>query len=214
MKPPERGGVGRRSDGEAAGPDYNVRVMSTLRIKIILGTTRPNRFGEKPAQWMFELAKQRQDLDVELLDLRDYPLPFFEEPLPPGLAKDGYTNPVVVKWRDKIREADGFVICTPEYNHGYPGVLKNALDYVYFAWSRKPVAFVSWGGAGGARCVEQLRAVAIELDMAPTRVAVHIPNPWMIKDISEVDTPANQAAGKALLDHLTWWANALKAARG
>ena len=119
--------------------------MSRLTIKVIVGSTRANRFSEKPAQWIFEAARKREDLDVELLDLRDYPLPFFEEAMPPGLAKDGYTNPVVVKWRDKIREADGFIICTPEYNHGYPAVLKNALDYVYFAWSRKAVAFVSWG---------------------------------------------------------------------
>ena len=188
--------------------------MSTLAIKVIVGSTRPNRFSEKPAEWIFNLAKQRSDLNVELLDLRDYPLPFFEEGMPPGMAKDSYTNPVVVKWRDKIRESDGFVICTPEYNHGYPAVLKNALDYTYFAWSRKAIAFVSWGGVGGARGVEQLRAVAVELDMAPTRFAVHIPNPWFMKSVSEIDTEANQQSAKALLDNLTWWAGALKAARG
>jgi NAD(P)H-dependent FMN reductase len=192
---------------------HNVRLMSTLKIKVIVGSTRQNRFSEKPAQWIFDLAKQRSELDVELLDLRDYPLPFFEEGMPPGLAKDNYTNPIVVKWRDKIREADGFVICSPEYNHGYPAVLKNALDYTYFAWSRKAVSFVSWGGVGGARGVEQLRAVAIELDMAPVRFAVHIPNPWFIKDISEIDTDANKQSAKALLDNLTWWTGALKAAR-
>ena len=193
---------------------HNVGLMSTLKIKVIVGSTRANRFSEKPAAWIFDLAKQRSDLDVELLDLRDYPLPFFEEAMPPGMAKDGYTNPAVVKWRDKIREADGFIICSPEYNHGYPAVLKNALDYVYFAWSRKAVAFVSWGGVGGARGVEQLRAVAIELDMAPIRFAVHIPNPWFIKDMTGIDTEANQHAAKAMLDHLTWWTGALKAARG
>jgi len=187
--------------------------MSTLAIKVIVGSTRPNRFSEKPAEWIFNLAKQRSDLNVELLDLRDYPLPFFEEAMPPGMAKDAYTNPVVVKWRDKIRESDGFIICTPEYNHGYPAVLKNALDYTYFAWSRKAVSFVSWGGVGGARGVEQLRAVAVELDMAPTRFAVHIPNPWFMKSVSEIDTEANQQSAKALLDNLTWWAAALKAAR-
>ena len=187
--------------------------MSTLKIKIIVGSTRPNRFSEKPSQWIFDLAKKRADLDVELLDLRDYPLPFFEEGLPPGLAKDGYTNPAVVKWREKIREADGFIIVTPEYNHGYPAVLKNALDYTYYAWARKAVAFVSWGGAGGARGVEQLRLVTIELDMVPTRSAVHSPNPWFIQDMSGIDTEATQQAAKALLDNLTWWTGALKAAR-
>jgi NAD(P)H-dependent FMN reductase len=187
--------------------------MSRLKIKVIVGSTRSNRFSEKPAEWIFDEAKKRADLDVELLDLRDYPLPFFEEPMPPGLAKDGYTNPIVVRWRDKIREADGFIICTPEYNHGYPAVLKNALDYVYFAWSRKAVAFVSWGGSGGTRCVEQLRLVAVELDMAPTRFAVHIANPWFIKDVGEIKTDANQQSATALLDQLTWWAGALAGAR-
>ena len=187
--------------------------MSTLNIKVIVGSSRQNRFSEKPAAWIFEAARKRTNLDVELVDLRDYPLPFFEEAMPPGLAKDQYSNPLVVKWRDKIREADGYIICTPEYNHGYPAVLKNALDYTYSAWARKAVAFVSWGGAGGTRGVEQLRLVAIELDMAPTRWAVHIPNPWFVKDVSEIDTEANRASAAALLDHLTWWAGALKAAR-
>jgi NAD(P)H-dependent FMN reductase len=188
-------------------------LMSTLKIKVIVGSTRANRFSEKPAQWISGLAKQRADLDVELLDLRDYPLPFFEEGMPPGMAKDGYTNPAVVRWRDKIREGDGFIICTPEYNHGYPAVLKNALDYTYFAWARKAVAFVAWGGTGGTRAVEQLRLVTIELDMTPTRWAVHIPNPWFVKDISDIATDQNNLAAAALLDHLTWWTRALKNAR-
>ena len=187
--------------------------MTALKIKIIVGSTRANRFSEKPASWIVEQAKARADLDVETLDLRDYPLPFFEEAMPPGMARDGYTNPAVVKWRDKIREADGFIICTPEYNHGYPGVLKNALDYTYFAWARKAVAFVAWGGSGGVRAVEQLRLVTVELDMTPIRWAVHIQNPWSIKDVSEIATEQNNRAAAALLDHLTWWTRALKTAR-
>jgi NAD(P)H-dependent FMN reductase len=188
--------------------------MSTpLKIKIIVGSTRANRFSEKPSQWIYELAKQRPDLDVELLDLRDYALPFFEEAFPPGYAKDNYDNPIVIKWREKIREADGFILCTPEYNHGYPAVLKNALDYVYHVWGRKAVAFVSWGGTGGTRGVEQLRLVAVELDMVPLRWAVHIGNPWFIQDISQIATDQNNAAAAALLDNLTWWTAALKAAK-
>jgi NAD(P)H-dependent FMN reductase len=188
--------------------------MDKLRIKIIVGSTRPNRFSEQPAQWILAKAGQRQDLDVELLDLRDYPLPFFEEPMPPGMAKDSYTHPVVTRWREKIKEADGFIMVTPEYNHGYPAVLKNALDYVYYAWSRKAVAFVSWGGVGGARGVEQLRAVAVELDMAPTRFAVHMANFWALLDENgKIKTESFERAGDALLDHLTWWSRALKEAR-
>lgn len=188
--------------------------MSKLNIKVIVGSTRENRFSEKPAQWILNLAQARPELDVELLDLRDYPLPFFDEALPPGLARDSYTQPVVVKWREKIREGDGFIFCTPEYNHGYPAVLKNALDYTYYAWSRKAAAFVSWGGAGGTRGVEQLRLVAVELDMVPTRFAVHIPNPWFITDVNGIDTEENKLSAAALLDNLIWWAAALKQARG
>jgi NAD(P)H-dependent FMN reductase len=186
--------------------------MSTLKIKVIAGSTRANRFSEKPAQWIFTMASHRADLDVELLDLREYPLPFFDEPLPPAAAKDNYTNPQVVKWREKIKEADGFIICTPEYNHGYPAVLKNALDYTYASWARKAVAFVSWGGAGGARGVEQLRLVAVELDMTPLRWAVHIPNHWTITDVSQI-AEQHDKAGQALLDQLIWWSRALRAAR-
>src|ERR1044071_8817058 len=179
--------------------------MSTpLKIKIIVGSTRANRFSEKPSQWIYELAKQRADLDVELLDLRDYALPFFEEAFPPGYAKDNYDNPLVIKWREKIREADGFILVTPEYNHGYPAVLKNALDYVYSPWGRKAAAFVSWGGAGGTRGVEQLRLVTIELNMAPTRFAVHIPNFWSLLDKNgKLDFTQFQKAGGDLLDQLT-----------
>ena len=187
--------------------------MSTLKIKVIVGSTRANRFSEKPAQWIYGLARARTDLEVELLDLRDYALPFFEEALPPGIAKDNYSNPAIIRWRDKVREADGFIVCSPEYNHGYPAVLKNALDTVYHAWNRKAVAFVSWGGAGGTRGVEQLRLVAIELGMAPARAAVHIANPWLIKDSGEIDTEQNRQSASALLENLVWWTAALKAAR-
>ena len=120
--------------------------MSTLNVKIIIGSTRANRFSEKPSQWMAGLAAARQDLSVEVLDLRHYPLPFFEEPLPPGLAKDQYDNPVVQKWRTKVLEGDAFIICSPEYNHGYPAVLKNAFTR---ALTRRVELAVALEGAGG-----------------------------------------------------------------
>lgn len=187
--------------------------MSTLNIKVIVGSTRPNRFSEQPAAWIFEKAKRRDGLAVELLDLRDYPLPFFEEGLPPGAAKDNYTDERVVRWREKVREGDGFIIATPEYNHGYPAVLKNALDYIYSPWGKKAVAFVSWGGLGGGRAVEQLRLVAVELDMAPMRAAVHIVNYWALLENGKLNFQSFEQAGETLLDQLTWWTKALKTAR-
>lgn len=189
-----------------------------IKIKIILGSTRPNRFSDKPGAWIFEEAKKKANLDVELLDLRDYPLPFYNEPTSPAMVKDGaYPNDIVKKWAAKIQEADAFILVTPEYNHGSSGVLKNALDSIYAEWNKKPVGFVAYGGVGGARAVEQLRAVAVELQMAPIRNAVHIPQPWNL-----LDETGNLKAGaldsfkpgaEALLDQLVWWAGALKTAR-
>jgi NAD(P)H-dependent FMN reductase len=152
-----------------------VDVTAHVRIGIIIGSTRPKRFSEKPAEWIYDEVRAYDEVEVELLDLRDHPLPFFEEPESPASKKHPYDNPLVRQWTTTIASLDGFIIVTPEYNHGYPAVLKNALDYVYQEWNGKAVGFVSYGNASGARSVEQLRQVAIELQMAPIRPAVHIP---------------------------------------
>jgi NAD(P)H-dependent FMN reductase len=148
---------------------------ATVKLQIIIGSTRQNRFSEKPARWLFDLAKTRTDAEFELLDLRDYPLPFYDEPVPPALIKGNYQNETAKKWAAKIAEGDGYIIVTPEYNHGYPGVLKNALDYLATEWGKKPVGFVSYGGVSGARSVEQLRQVVIELRMVPIEAALLLP---------------------------------------
>ncbi len=133
------------------------------RIGIILGSTRPNRNGEQVAHWVLEVASRRRDAYFELLDLRDYPLPHLDEPLPPSFGQ--YQNEHTRQWAAKIASFDGFVIVTPEYNHGTSGVLKNAIDYLYAEWNNKAVGFVSYGSAGGARAVEHLRLVAGELNL-------------------------------------------------
>jgi NAD(P)H-dependent FMN reductase len=147
----------------------------TLKIKVIIGSTRQNRFSEKPAHWIYEEAKKKDGVKIELLDLRDYPMPFFNEPVSPAMSGGKYSNEIVNKWSEKIMDGDAFIIVTPEYNHGYPAVLKNALDSIFPEWNRKAVGFVSYGNAGGARSVEQLRQVVIELQMVPIRSAIHIP---------------------------------------
>ncbi len=156
---------------------------------------------------------------AELLDLRDYPLPFFDEPISPARFHGIYPNPIAAAWAKKIDEADGYIIVSPEYNHGYSAVLKNALDWTFHEWNNKPVAFVSYGGVGGARGVEQLRLVAIELEMAPIRHAVHIPGDVYRAVMSE-ETPVDperfkpsEPAADRMLDQLIWWAKALKTAR-
>src|SRR5258708_476393 len=119
------------------------------RIGIILGSTRPNRNGEQVANWVYDNASRRDDAEFELVDLRDYPLPHLDEPLPPSMGQ--YHNEHTRQWADKIASFDGFVIVTPEYNHGTSGVLKNAIDYLYAEWNNKAVGFVSYGAVGGAR---------------------------------------------------------------
>jgi NAD(P)H-dependent FMN reductase len=141
-----------------------------IRIGIILGSTRPNRNGEQVARWVYDNAALRSDAEFELVDLRDYPLPHLDEPLPPSLGQ--YQNDHTRQWADKIASFDGFVIVTPEYNHSTSGVLKNAIDYLYAEWNNKAVGFVSYGAVGGARAAEHLRLVAGELQMADVRQQV------------------------------------------
>jgi len=187
--------------------------MTKPRIGVVIGSTRPGRFADRPAQWIAERASEK--FDVELIDLLDYPLPFFEETTSP--ARGQLKNEVALRWQEKIAELDGFIILAAEYNHGPTAVLKNALDYAFNEWSRKPVAFIGYGGVGGARAVEQLRLVAIELRMAPISPAVHILMPDFLavyqgaKTLGELEH-LNQGVDD-MLAQLEWWANSLKAAR-
>jgi len=155
---------------------------------------------------------------VELLDLRDYPLPLFDQALSPTAAmmKEGaYPYAVSAKWTEKIGEADGFIFTVAEYNHGYSSVLKNAFDYVAKEWHKKPVAFVGYGTVGGARAVEQLRAVVAEQQMVSIRAAVHIISPWMLPKNTDgtTDLSLGDANADMMLDQLIWWGEALKIAR-
>jgi NAD(P)H-dependent FMN reductase len=186
-----------------------------LKIKVILGTTRQQRLGEQPAKWIADKAKAK-GLDVEILDLRDYPLPFFDEAMSPTMAamKGAYPYPVSAKWTEKIGEADGFIMTVAEYNHGYAAVLKNAFDYVSREWNKKPVAFVGYGSVGAARAIEQLRQVVAEQQMVSTRATVHMVNPWgLLDDKGVLNMSSFDASADAMLDQLIWWADALKVAR-
>jgi len=194
-------------------------MISAIKVKIIIGSTRQGRFSEKPAKWIFNQIKAVEGVEAEILDLRDYPMPFFEEPSSPSSAKEPYKNPVVEKWTAKIAEADAFIMVTPEYNHGYPAVLKNAIDYVYKGWNQKPVGFLSYGGAGGARAIEQLRQVVAEMQMASIRNSLQIFWPMYLEVLKET-VGAQPSALDALKDgagkfneQLLWWARALKTAR-
>ena len=189
--------------------------MSKPRIGIVISTTRMGRFADKPVEWLSNLASTRSDMEFEIVDLRKYPLPFFDEPMSAAWAPP--KNEVAQRWAKKVAELDGFIFVTAEYNHGVPGVLKNALDYAYSEFNRKPAAYVGYGGVGAARSVEHLRLINIELQMVPTRSAVHIGGTDFIGMLMHgktfADAPHLEPAARAMLDELSWWAHALKAAR-
>ena len=188
-------------------------------ISVIVGSTREGRFSEKPAKWILQHLKKRDGVDARLLDLRDFPMPFFDQPLTPATpGRPVFKNEVVQKWTAAIAQSDSFVFVTPEYNYGPPAVLKNALDWVYQEWHRKAACFVSWGNAGGARAVQQLRQNVIELQLAPIRSSVHIPVSTLMAHFQGGDVNAGLAeldapAAGPMIDDLLWWTAALKAAR-
>src|SRR5258707_1820177 len=187
-------------------------------ISVIVGSTREGRFSEKPAKWILQQLKKRERVDARLLDLRDFPMPFFDQPATPAMpGRAPYTDEVVQRWTAAIARSDGFVFVTPEYNYGPSAVLKNAIDWVYPEWNRKAGGFVSYGSAIRARSVQQLRQTAIELQLAPVRSSVHIPvaTLWAHFQGGDVDAGLAELAAPAttMIDDLLWWTAALKTAR-
>ncbi len=150
------------------------------KILVVLGTTRQNRAGEGVANWVMKNLPETKNTEYELVDLRDWPLPFFDEAMPPLASQGNYENEMGKKWLEKAKSADGFILVTAEYNHSVPAVLKNALDYWYSGWMQhKPVAFVSYGAtSGGIRAVEHLRQIGLELRLLPIHNEVNIPFIW------------------------------------
>ena len=188
------------------------------KIEVIIGSTRAGRFSERVAAWVVEYLSAHGSFDVEAVDLRDYPLPFFDG-TPPALTQRDYPNQDVARLGSKLDEADGFVVLTPEYNHGYPAVLKNAMDHTFVEWRRKPITFVGWGNVGGARAIEQLRQVAVEFEMAPLRHAVHI-LPDVLRPARTAEDPFDTSVFASLEPRLRllardlgWWMVALAEAR-
>jgi len=188
------------------------------KIAVIIGSTRPTRFADAPANWILKQAQARGDIDAELVDLRDHPLPLFDE-----IASNRWMpsqNPAAVRWQETLAKYDGFIFVVAEYNHSLTGALKNALDQAYKEWEHKPFTAIGYGGVGAARAVEHLRLIGIELQMVSTRSAVHIGGGDFFavhpafgkKPIEEIEANLLPAA-KAALDELVWWANATRDAR-
>lgn len=190
--------------------------MSKPKLAIVIGSIRPNRFAAHVAEWISQIATESGLFDVQVVDLKDYPLPIFAEEMSPAYAPS--KDEVAARWQKKMDQFDAYIFTAAEYNRGPTAVLKNALDYAYNEWTNKPVAFVGYGGVGGARAIEQLRLNVIELQMAPIRTAVHILFPAYLAVIKEGKKLGdfdylNQNA-KDMLRQLLWWTNALNSARG
>ena len=186
--------------------------MSEIKVGVIIGSTRPGSPANKVVEWYLKKVKDVSGLSFETIDLKEENLPFLDEAIPASMQQ--YQHEHTRKWAEKIAGYDAFVWVTPEYNHAPPAPLKNAIDYLFKEWNRKPVAFVGYGNMGGMRAIEQLRAIAGELEMADIRLAVGIRNPWdmldkdgNIKEELVYGDPAAQA------EQLLWWAEALKNAR-
>jgi len=189
------------------------------RIALIISSTRQARWADKPAQWALQKMQERDDIEVELVDLRDFDLPFFNE-----VASNAYVptqDPNAVRWQQKVASFDGYVFLVAEYNRSITGALKNALDQDYVGWNRKPMGAIGYGSVGAARAIEQLRTMAIELQMVPVRAGVHIggsdffrvsaynPNP---EPMSALDGMLSGSV-KDMLDQVAWYGRVLKDAR-
>ncbi|EXL02875.1 NADPH-dependent FMN reductase [Aquamicrobium defluvii] len=187
---------------------------SRVRIAVVIGSVREKRFAEKPARWIADLVNQRDDAEAGIVDLKDYPMAMFAEDASPLWApsKDEHAR----RWQARLDEFDGYIFTAAEYNHAPTGVLKNAFDYAGSQVFRKPAGFVGYGGVGGARAVEHLRLIAVEMQMAPVRAAVHILRNDFVaimqgQDIAELEHLKEGADG--LLNDIVWWAKALRTAR-
>lgn len=184
-----------------------------IRVAIIIGSTRPGRNGEAVGKWVYELAQKRTDAEYELVDLVDFNLPLLDEPVPPSMHQ--YSKQHTIDWAAKIASFDAFVFVTAEYNHGIPGALKNAIDFLYKEWNNKAAGFVSYGSAGGTRAVEQLRLVMAELQIADVREQVFLSLATDFENY-KVFKPAafHEKKLDGMLKQLIAWGTAMKTLRG
>jgi NAD(P)H-dependent FMN reductase len=188
------------------------------QIAVIISSTRPTRFADVPAQWILKQAQARGDIDVELVDLRDFKLPFFDEKASNRWMPS--ENPEAIRWQQTVAKYDGFIFVVAEYNHSITAALKNALDEAYNEWDRKPFTAVGYGAVGAARAIEHLRLIGIELAMVSTHGAVHIGGGDFMtihpmfgkKPIEEIQDHLLPSV-KVALDELVWWTKATKAAK-
>lgn len=191
-----------------------------MKLQVIIGTTRQGRNSERLAKWVADEAGKMDDTTVEIVDLVEYPMPFFDEPISPRYNPNRVINPAVAKWLDKISEADAYVFVTPEYNHSITGVLKNAIDYITFELTHKPATIVSHGTVGGARATMQLKDILSESQAAviPKTVAFagagqSLTEEGVLDEAVKANPYGPQRAIESALAELKWYSDALAAAR-
>jgi NAD(P)H-dependent FMN reductase len=183
-----------------------------LKVVITLGSTRPGRNGEAVGRWIHETARKRSDANFELVDIKDFNLPLLDEPIPPSMGQ--YTKEYTKIWSAKIDSFDAYVFVTAEYNHGIPGALKNAIDFLFKEWNNKVAGFVSYGSAGGVRAVEQLRLVMAELKVATVRSQVQLSLFTDFENFTKFKPSSfHEKIVDTLLDEVIAWGGALKTLR-
>lgn len=190
-----------------------------MKIAVVIGSVREGRVTDRLAKWVIDEAGKQAD--VEAIDMKDYPMPFMDEPISPRYNPNRTPKPEVKKWLDKIAEFDGYVFVTPEYNRTTSGVLKNAIDYLDFQMEKKPVALVGHGSSGGAQAIASLRmalpgvgAVTVPQALFFTdRVGEAIDEDGMVKEGLNEATSGQQNTLKAQMETLVWYAQALKTAQ-
>ena len=188
------------------------QIYHMIKIAIIVGSTRPGRNGEAVAKWVYEVSRKRSDAEFELVDIKDFNLPLLDEPMPPIMGQ--YSKPHTKVWAAKIGEFDAYVFVTPEYNHGTSGALKNAIDFLFAEWNNKAAGFVSYGGASGARAVEQLRLNLAEVQMATVRNQVLLSMYTDFENFSVFKPgPTKEQSVNDMLDQLSAWGSALETLR-
>lgn len=190
-----------------------------MKLAIIVGSTRENRVSLRQAKWVLhEATMVAGDHDWELVDLKEFDLPFMTEPFPPMDNKRPDLSEGTKAYLEKMGSADGFIIITPEYNHGIPAPLKNALDLIDYQLVKKPVGIMSHGVVGGARANEQVRLVVnsnlggLPIPASHTfygKVGELISEDGVIDEGQEI----NEKAARRVIESLVWHADALKAAR-
>jgi NAD(P)H-dependent FMN reductase len=148
---------------------------STKLVQLIMGSTRAGRICPRITEWIAAIGQEQTGFDYQIIDLADWPLPMDDEPGIPAMGH--YSQPHTRAWSDKVSQSDAVIFVTPQYNWGYPAVLKNAIDHLYAEWRDKPTVIVTYGGHGGGKCAEQLRQVAhaVKMRIVETAPAIKLP---------------------------------------